>query len=126
MTLFTIHSPRGPGALPDLIGHRFSWAAFLFGPLWLASWGRWILAALMLLFDLGAILAAVLGFLSPVGALSACLVAAILLGLEAQELKRRHEARRGRPVLEVAIGSSAAEALARLAERPSGNLEDQL
>lgn len=119
MTLYTIHNLRDSTSRPTLIGHRFCWSAFVFGPFWLLSRGRWISAAFMLLFEIGGMIAANLGFLSPAAALLAFFVASILLGLEASELDRRSAARRGKHVLAVASGSSAPDALANMASAVS-------
>lgn len=97
-----------------LIGHRFSWAAFLLGPVWLLFGGRWLLALLLLAWDVGVIAVGSAGYLSPGSSALAVLVMALLLGLEASELRRRALARRGKPVEAVASGANESDALAGL------------
>lgn len=118
MRIWTVHAnPVGPGQgagrsrslLPVLVPEAFSWTALLFGPLWLLAHRLWLEAALAL----GVVLLA--GLLLPGSlALPALVAIQLVLGLHAQDLRRRALARRGRPVTQVVAEHDADRALARL------------
>ncbi len=100
---------RSEPRLPVLIPEAFSWAALLFGPLWLLAHRLWLEAALVL----GVTLLA--GLLLPAALAVPALVAAqLLLGLHAQDLRRAALARRGQAVAHVVAELNADRALARL------------
>ena len=98
-----------PGRSPVLVREGFSWAAWLFGPLWLAAHRAWIPAAL-----LGAITVAIWVLLSP------GLVAVVgfglgwLSGLLGQDLRRWSLERRGYVLAHVLSARDAETALGRL------------
>jgi hypothetical protein len=95
MAIYTVHEP--PRREGDMLAHTerfcfvrdgFSWAAFLFGPLWMLRQRLW----LVLLLDL-IVLAVVLAGLraagtSPVGVVAALALVALLTGIEASTLRR--------------------------------------
>lgn len=114
MTLYTLHQGQDPREAPTLIAHRFSWAAFLFGPLWLASRRLWLVAALLAAFDAAVLLSWKHGFLTAGPASLALVVAAFLIGLEAAEMLRRLQMDDGSELVGVANGADEVEALARL------------
>ena len=87
MKLFAIHAPIGPAVLAGLEGARaartgFSFAALVFGPLWLLARGLWL--ALGGYIVLAALVAGLVGYgwLSPGAALALIALAELYLGLE--------------------------------------------
>lgn len=111
MRSFTLHAAppasvpaSRPGRLPVLVPEGFSLAAALLPPLWLAAHRQWLALALYLP---PALLAAVL---SPSIALPAL---HLLVGLQAQDIRRWTLARRGRPVSGVVLARDAEAALLR-------------
>ncbi|HLH12916.1 MAG TPA: DUF2628 domain-containing protein [Methylovirgula sp.] len=114
MAVYTVHLP-GRGASPGSLVHAvfvpegFSRAAFFLGPLWLA-WNRlwleffaWIVAFLLLAS--GAI-----PYISSGTAFFIALLLEILLGLEANNLRRGDFARRGFRLIDVAAGATRDDA----------------
>ncbi|MCK8787295.1 DUF2628 domain-containing protein [Roseomonas sp. NAR14] len=113
--------PAPPAAVvePLLVPERFTWLAALFPPLWLLAHALWL---------------PLLGYLALAGAigiLGALLVPAILpwagialhllVGAEAQDLRRWRLGRRGWRAAGVVVARDADSALARLLdERPGG------
>jgi hypothetical protein len=121
---YTLHLPRdsasGDARALDravLVPDGFSWGAFLFSFLWF-FWHRLWLAGVAVLTGLAA-LAVILALARvPVPAVSATfLLLAILIGLEAQSLRRWTLARRGMPVGGLVMAASEAEAEAKAFER---------
>jgi hypothetical protein len=129
MKTYTLHLPRDarPGDREafdraELVKDGFSWGAFFFTVFWFL-WNRLWLAALgvfLLVLALGTALE--LLNVSPVAGTIASLLVQVLIGLEANSLKRWTLARRGRPVADVVSGGDADEAmlkaLARLPTAP--------
>ena len=142
--IFTVHAPSGarypvssaragePAGLAaglestalESAPSGFSWAAFLFGPLWLAAKGLWLRAAAVAaaLFALGGAVGA--GSLHPLAQTAAVLALAVYVGLEGREWARGRLMRRGRAIVDVAVAADALEAealaLRRMAMRPMG------
>lgn len=83
----------GPDAPPEMVAERFSWPAFLFAPIWLLANGLWLWFAGWI--ALVAALAAASLWLGPDAAGSAYLLAMLLLGFEASNLRRARLERRG-------------------------------
>ena len=116
MRVFTVHAPAQPSARPappQLVPEGFSWAAFLFGPLWLLLKGLWLpLLGWLLLF------AAVMLVPDP-WRFPAGLFLALMTGWHGRDAERWQMARRGRPVSGVVVGRDEEEATLRLgATRP--------
>jgi hypothetical protein len=108
MVTYTLHVPEGtrPGD-PDgvenaeLIKDGFSWGAFIFTFLWFFANRLWIAGLGVLLALIAfALLLDVLD-VQPLAATVAQLLLGILIGLEANSLKRWTYARRGRPAVAV-------------------------
>ena len=99
-------------AAPVLVREGFSWAALLFGPLWLAAHRVWIPAAL-------AVAAAVLIVLSLRGDVAGWVLIALvlLLGLSGHDLRRWSLDHRGYLQTQVIAARNETEALQRLLER---------
>jgi hypothetical protein len=112
VNIYTVHaSPGGQPANVRLEAHGFCWPAFLLGPLWLTARRLWLAGALALLFDI-AVLGAVAKNMLPVEfGVVALALGAFLIGLEAREWRRRALARRGAPLVGVAVGATETEAL---------------
>jgi hypothetical protein len=105
--VFTAHTH--PARAPVLVPERFSWAALIFGPLWLAAHRAWIAAAVLLLLDLLATRLPEPGWRPYVS-----LALAVLAGLLGNDLRRWSLARRGRPAVHVVAARNRDEAYARL------------
>lgn len=108
MVTYTLHVPEGAGpGDPDglekaeLIKDGFSWGAFIFTFLWFFANRLWIagLGALIVLIAFTALLNVL--DVQPLAATVAQLLLGILIGLEANSLKRWTYARRGRPAVAV-------------------------
>jgi Protein of unknown function (DUF2628) len=121
MTTYTLHLPRDarpgdPTALDEseLVKDAFSWGAFFFTFLWFFVHRLWLagFAVLVGLIAFGGILR-LLG-VAPFAAGVAHLLVLLLIGLEANTLRRWTYARHGRPAVDVvtAAGSDEAEAKA--------------
>ncbi|MFV0281339.1 MAG: DUF2628 domain-containing protein, partial [Rhodoblastus sp.] len=94
-----------------------SWAALVFGPLWLAKQRLWLPALLMLV--LAGFLVAGLrsGDIDAQIAIAVWFLASAFAGLEGQELRRRALARRGFALAGLVYASNEADALAQIAFR---------
>jgi predicted lipid-binding transport protein (Tim44 family) len=123
MTTYTLHvaenaTPGDPDALnrAQVVADGFSWTAFFFTALWFFAHRLWIagLGVLASLVALGALIR-VLG-VTPGAAFLAYVLVALLVGLEANALRRWTYARRGRPAVEAASAANAAEATVKLYE----------
>ena len=111
MTVFTVHEAQG--VAPTLIPYRFSWVAFVFGPLWLAAKRLWPPAALVLLVDIAIAACAGVGLLGAGAAVVAFVIVGALVGCEGSEWERRAIERRGRAFAGVVAGGDEIEALAQ-------------
>jgi hypothetical protein len=115
MRLYAIHAPRTAEVFAGLERARaartgFSFAALLFGPLWLLARGLWlaligyaILAALV-------VLAAREGWLRPAAAIALFALANLYLAVEGRALAIAARRRAGRPLVDVVHAQSALEA----------------
>ena len=118
MTLYTAHAPR-PGSADlealALAPERFSFAAFLFGPLWLIAHRLW--AALVLWLAGAALFAAACVGLGPrvtgLALAAAGLALETFFALEANHLRRSALVRSGRPIVDVVCARDRDEAAAR-------------
>ena len=115
MKLFTIHAPIGPAVLAGLEGARaartgFSFAALVFGPLWLLVRGLWL--ALVGYVLLAVLVAGLVGYgwLRPGAALALLALAELYLGVEGRALAVVARARARRPLVDVIYARSALEA----------------
>jgi hypothetical protein len=100
-----------PGAAPVLVREGFSWAALLFGPLWLLARRAWIAAILLVAVSLaGAFLPGLWGLLAETGL-------TVAVGLFGHDMWRWSLARRGFLLTEVVAAPDQDTALARLLER---------
>jgi len=97
------------GADPVLVHEGFSWAAFLFGPVYLAVHRAWIAAALNL-----AALILVQALCRALGSAAPMLGLAVLQGLFARDLWRWGLARRGFALGPVLAATDYDQAIARL------------
>jgi predicted lipid-binding transport protein (Tim44 family) len=123
MTTYTLHvpddaAPGDPEALEraQVVADGFSWTAFFFTVLWFFAHRLWIagLGVLAGLVALGALIR-VLG-VTPGAAFLAYVLVALLIGLEANALRRWTYARRGRPAVEAVSAANATEATVKLYE----------
>lgn len=113
VTIFTVHGESGAAtARIRLAPHRFAWAGFWFGPMWLATNGLWIPAALALVFDGVAMACVRLGFLGATTGLTLVAMAGLLIGLDGNEWRRRALARKGASMFGVTFGVDETDALA--------------
>ena len=128
--IYTAHL-RDEGAV-DLAGRAaalrvapggFSWAAFAFGPLWLATKSLWVQALGLTLTQGALIAAAAVGYLAPAAELAGLALVALFVGLEAREWVRRRLARAA-PIHDIVVAPSRIEAeaaaLRRLAQETGG------
>ncbi len=121
MTSYTVHFPRGTQTVDEdalvkavLIKDGFSWGAFFFNVLWL-FWNRLWIAGFAVMFALGAISALFEVFhVNQMFMGLADILLSILVGLEANSLKRWTFQRTGRPVAAVVTGHDYIEAEARM------------
>jgi glycine betaine/proline transport system permease protein len=114
VTLFTLHQGQDPAAAPTLIAHRFSWPAFLFGPVWLGARGLWLPAIALVCLDVCVLLGWRSGLIGGGPTVLIGIIGAFVAGMDASEMRRRREIRQGRAVAAVVSGADEVEALARL------------
>jgi hypothetical protein len=107
MKIYTSHTK--PGDDPVLVREGFSWAAFLFGPLYLAAHRAWVPAAL----NLAAIIL-LQAICTAISSPAPMLGLAILQGLFARDLWRWGLARRGFAPGPVVAATNQDQAFARL------------
>ncbi len=117
MTTFTLHlpgeaRPGDPAALEEaeLVKDAFSWGAFFFTFLWFFAHRLWLagLGVLVLVFAFGGLLE-VLNVHPTAGTLAAILLQ-VLIGLEANSLRRWTLARHGRPAIDAVTAADEDEA----------------
>jgi antitoxin (DNA-binding transcriptional repressor) of toxin-antitoxin stability system len=120
MTTFTLHLPRearpGDAAALDeaeFVKDAFSWGAFFFTFLWFFVHRLWLagLGVMVLVFAVSGTLAVL--DVHPLAATAAQLLLQLLIGLEANTLRRWTLTRRGRPIADVVTASDEDEAEAR-------------
>ncbi len=131
MSVFTVHLPKaeysdtGAGrsdllARAAFVPERFSWGAFIFGPLWLLIHGLW-LACLVWLVAIVVLSVVAVDFLTTGVAYSILFAIEFFLGLEGNNLRRGKLTRRGYRFVDVAAGVPREEAerafFARWAEK---------
>jgi hypothetical protein len=127
MNTYTLHVPEDarPGdadalTKAEVVKDGFAWIAFLLGPfgfLWFLFQRLWIAGI--------AVLVVLVGFqiglrglgVDPATAFLAELLLAILIGLEANSLKRWTYARRGRPAVDAVLASDQDQAAVRAFDR---------
>jgi Protein of unknown function (DUF2628) len=120
MKTFTLHLPRDsqpndPAALEqaEVVADGFAWGAFFFTFLWFLVQRLWLVGFAVLIvliaFNLG--LSAL--DVHPVSGFFAQVLLSILIGLEANSLKRWTYARRGRPAVDLVRASDRDEAEAK-------------
>jgi len=115
MRRFTLHAAppasvpaTRPGRLPELVPEGFAFLAFLLPPLWFLFHRLWL--ALVIWVALSVLAA----FLLPAAVLPYVTLAAhVLVGLQAQDIRRWTLARHGLPVSGVVIARDAEAALLR-------------
>ena len=100
-----------PSSVPLLIPEGFSWGAMVFGPLWLAAHRAWGPAAFALA---GYVLIVVLADGVRAGVLA---LAALLLGVSGNDLRRWWATQRGFVLAQVIAARSEAEALGQWLQR---------
>ena len=127
MKTYTLHLPtdaqagdRGALDRAELVRDAFSWGAFFFTFLWFFYHRLWLAGFLVL----AALLAAGLLFgvldLGPGPSTLAQLLLQLLIGLEANSLRRWTLARRGRPAVDVVTASDRDEAALKVFARSAG------
>lgn len=111
MRLYAIHAPIG-AATEDVRAARtgFSFAALIFGPLWLLGRGLWLVLAGYVLFAALAFLLAHFGLLRPVALLGFYALGHLYLGVEGRALALASWSRSGWPLVDVVHAHSALEA----------------
>ena len=137
MKTYTLHvpdeaMPGDPQALDRavLVKDGFSWGAFIFSFLWFFAHRLWIAGFLVLVAAVG--LGALLQFLrvGQGGTVLAELLLALLVGLEANSLRRWTLTRRGRPAVDVVAARDREEAETKtfarwLGETSAGRLPER-
>jgi hypothetical protein len=117
MTTFTLHLPRDarpgdPAALDEaeLVKDAFSWGAFLFTVLWFFVHRLWLagLGVLVVMIAFGWTMN--LLNVTPTAGFFAQVLLHILIGLEANSLRRWTLARHGRPAVDAVIATDRDEA----------------
>jgi len=117
MRTFTLHLPRDaePGdqaalAQAELVKDGFVWGAFLFSFLWFFLHRLWLAGLIVLVGAVG--LSAILAFINAgeLASTAALFLYALLVGLEANSLRRWTYARRGRPAIDAVSADSEEEA----------------
>jgi len=131
MTIYTLHLPRDarpgdPSALDEaeLVRDAFSWGAFFFTFLWFFFHRLWLagLGVLVLVLGFGALLQVL--NVHDAAATVAALLLQVLIGLEANSLRRWTLARRGFALADVVTAADEDEAEAKayarwLSQRPA-------
>jgi hypothetical protein len=115
MKLFAIHAPIGPAVLSGLESARaartgFSFAALLFGPLWLLARGLWLALIGYVVLAVLVVGLVRLGWLWPGAAVALIALAGLYLGVEGRAFALAARARRGRLLVDVIFARSALEA----------------
>jgi hypothetical protein len=120
MTTFTLHlardaRPGDPTALDEseLVKDAFSWGAFFFTFLWFFYHRLWLagIGVLVLVFAFGGLMAVL--DVHPLAGSIAQLLLQVLIGLEANSLRRWTLTRRGRPMVDAVTAADRDEAEAR-------------
>ena len=123
MATYEIHGPAmtGEGETARLALRAtksgFSWAAFLFAPLWLAARRLWLPLALYVAASAALVALANLAGLTAGGAFALALTASLFIGFEGRNWRRAALAQRGAPVIDIVEATDAEEAVERYARR---------
>ena len=118
MKIFTAHTK--PFATPILVREGFSWAAAIFGPVWLLAHRAWVGAVLTIC------LVVAIAMLPRPFAWPAALALAWVLGLFGHDIRRWSLARRGFLLAHVVAAPDGDTALARLLDRRPDLIEATL
>ena len=117
MRTFTLHLPRdaepsdqGALAQAELVKDGFVWGAFLFGFLWFFFHRLWLAGLIVLAAELGLFAILTLIDTDDPAVAAALFLLAVLVGLEANSLRRWTYARRGRPAIDAISADSEEEA----------------
>jgi hypothetical protein len=115
MKLYAIHAPLGIEAVASAEGARaartgFSFAALLFGPLWLLARGLWLALILYAALAAAVVSASSAGWLSAAAATGLFLLGNIYLGFAGRGIAAAARERAGRPLVDVVFAGSALEA----------------
>jgi hypothetical protein len=109
--LYAIHAPRGGGPESARAARAgFSWAALIFGPLWLLARGLWLalIVYVVLAVGIGALVSQ--GWLAPGAATLLSALGHLYLGVEGRALAIFARDRAGRELVDVVHAQSALEA----------------
>ena len=125
MKLYAIHAPRAAEALAGPEGARatrtgFSFAALVFGPLWLLARGLWLSLIGYVVLAAFVVLALREGWLRSGAALLLFALAHLYLAVEGRGLRMRARWRAGRPLVDIVHAHSALEAEKIYLERAFG------
>jgi len=114
MQSFTVHLPSG-GAVEEatVLPDRWSWAGFVFGPLWLAYHRLWISASVFVVLFVVITGAGVASGLNPAAASALNTLLNIAVALEGNALRRWRLERKGQPVVAVIAARTVQEAEVR-------------
>jgi hypothetical protein len=115
MATYEIHGPLtgDRGEIAEALtatSARFSIAAFVFGPFWLAAHRLWTPLAIYVAAAAAVSGATAIGALAPGGALALELAVAVFLGLEGRNWLNAARARRGGALLDLVEAGSARDA----------------
>jgi hypothetical protein len=115
MKLFAIHAPRAVEAVAGPEGARaartgFSWAALVFGPLWLLARGLWLELLAFAVVYVAAFALVGLGVLSPGGPVAVAALGHLYLSVDGRALALAARERGGRPLVDLVYAGSALEA----------------
>ena len=115
MRLFAIHAPRTVEAVAGPEGARaagtgFSWAALVFGPLWLLARGLWLELLVYAVVEVAAFALVGLGALNPGALVALAALGHLYLAVEGRALALAARERSGRPLVDLVYAGSALEA----------------
>jgi hypothetical protein len=115
MRLFAIHAPRAVEAVAGPEGARaagtgFSWAALVFGPLWLLARGLWLELLVYVVVEVAAFALVGLGALNPGAVVALAALGHLYLAVEGRALALAARERSGRPLVDLVYAGSALEA----------------
>lgn len=113
MAVYSVHLPGARAASVGdaaFVREGFCWAAFFFGPFWLAARGLWLWTALWCAGFLALLIMSSAGVISSGAMLTLMFLAQLLLGLEANGLLERRLWRRDYNLVEVIAAPHLEEA----------------
>lgn len=123
--IFTVHlhpEKRPMAEHAEFVPERFNWAAFFFGWLWALSHRMWFLTAGLFAFNLLVPLLVGKGWLSVPVSYALILAQALILGFEANDLRRRKLTARGFQLSDVVVEDSMLHAQQRYLSRHATTL----